>query len=93
MTNALDKITTLKPANFEFKDPGYGAGLQAGLIAQDVEKTLPKLVNTNKEGYKQVTYGNELEMLLIESVKELKAENDALRKDLSELRKDVRKGP
>ena len=51
---------------------------QIGVIAQEVEEVIPEVVITGEEGIKSVAYGN-LVGLLIESIKELKAEVDALK--------------
>jgi len=62
--------------------------LQTGLIAQEVEKLFPELVNTDDKGYKSMNY-NGLIPHLIEAVKELKgqtAEIAELRKELNELK-------
>ena len=47
---------------------------QTGVIAQEVEKVLPEAVS-GEEGTKAVAYGN-MVGLLIEAIKELKAELD-----------------
>jgi hypothetical protein len=48
-----------------------------GVIAQEAEAVFPELVSSSgKEGYKAVAYGN-LTGVLIEAVKELRAEKDA----------------
>ena len=52
-----------------------------GLIAQNVEKVYPELVNTDDEGIKSVEYAN-LVAALIEAIKELKNENEALKAKL-----------
>ena len=54
-----------------------------GVIAQEVEKVLPELVRTREDGLKAVAYP-EMVAVLIEAIKELKAEMDDLKeKDLS----------
>ena len=55
-----------------------------GLIAQEVEIILPELVDVDEEGYKTVRYGLELQMLAIQAIKELKAENDELKQEIKE---------
>ncbi|WP_310391211.1 tail fiber domain-containing protein [Hymenobacter sp.] len=62
----------------EFKDRKLPAGEQLGLLAQEVEQVYPELVSTDEQGYKAVNYA-QLAPVLIEAIKELKAENDALR--------------
>ena len=51
---------------------------QSGVIAQEVEAVLPEVVDTDEEGIKSVAYGNMIG-LLIESIKELKAEVETLK--------------
>lgn len=53
---------------------------QAGVVAQEVEKVLPEVVS-GPEGNKAVAYGN-MVSILIEAVKELKAEVDDLKEQL-----------
>jgi len=73
--NGLDKISQLRGVEFDFKSNGQHS---LGVIAQEVEQVLPDLVTTNEEGIKSVAYGN-LTAVLIEAVKELKAEVAELR--------------
>jgi len=54
----------------------------------NVGKVLPELVVTH-DGYKAIDY-SELPLLTIQAVKELKAENDDLRKRVEELERLVR---
>ena len=53
-----------------------------GLIAQSVQDVYPELVEENEEGDLTLDYGA-LIAPVIEAVKELKAENDNLRAELS----------
>ena len=69
----------------EFPDRHFGTERAYGLIAQDVEKVLPELVPTDKDGYKAVDYGK-LPLLTIQAMKELKTENDALRSETDALK-------
>jgi ribonuclease PH len=55
---------------------------EVGVIAQEVEEVVPEVVQTNEAGMKSVAYGN-LVGVLIESVKELKAEIEDLRSQLN----------
>jgi hypothetical protein len=55
------------------------------LIAQNVEKVFPNMVATDDRGYKAVNY-SQLPLLLLQAVRELKAENDALKSELETLK-------
>ena len=82
ITDALAKVTALRGVNFRWKDADkLGTDLKMGLIAQEVEAVVPEVVHTqdNEQAIKSVEYPY-LVGLLIEAVKELKAEVDALPK-------------
>ena len=69
---ALDKVKQLKGVTFEYKSNDRKSG---GIIAQDVEKVMPTLIQQQKtldgsDTFKTVDY-NGLIGLLIEAVKEL----------------------
>jgi hypothetical protein len=51
------------------------------LIAQDVEKVMPELVTQDDRSFKAVKY-SQLPLLLLQAVRELKAENDNLREEM-----------
>jgi hypothetical protein len=88
--SVLDKVAQLQPVHYtwrasEFPTYHFGDGVNAGLIAQDVERLFPELVSTDEHGFKAVNY-SELPLLTIAAVKELEAkssrleaENDALK--------------
>ena len=80
LENAIEKISSLKAIYFNNKGESPD-NREIGVIAQDVEKVLPELVSTNKEGYKMVDY-TKLAPVLIEAVKELMAENEQLKQRL-----------
>jgi endosialidase-like protein len=85
----LDRVAALQPVHYywrasEFPDKHFGSGQSYGLIAQDVEQALPELVSTDSDGYKAVDY-SKLPLLTIQAVKELKAENDALKERVATL--------
>ena len=64
--NALDKVKDLRGVSFSWKESGRKS---IGLIAQEVEKIIPELVNET-DGVKSLAYGN-IVGLLIEAIKEL----------------------
>ena len=67
--NSLDKLCSLTGYTYTRKDTGKR---EAGLIAQDVEKILPEVIeNDMTNNLLTISYGN-LSSLIIESIKELK---------------------
>ncbi len=81
--DALQKVLELKGVEFTWKESGEES---VGLIAQDVEKVFPELVETGGNGLKGVQYGN-LVAPLIEAVKEQQAMIKSLEERISELEK------
>jgi hypothetical protein len=59
----------------EFPEMNFPDGEQIGLIAQDVEKIIPEVVNEAADGYKSIEYAK-LVSLLIESIKEQQEQID-----------------
>lgn len=82
----------LRGVSFEWKDKTKGTGTKVGLIAQEVEAVFPEVVSADDEGYKSVAYGN-LIGVLVESIKELKAQKDeevaALKAEIEALKASV----
>jgi len=80
--SALEKVSKLRGVEFDwnsdlYPDKSFDKGRQIGLIAQEVEKVLPETVLTDTTGEKSVEY-TDMVAVLIEAVKELKAENQKL---------------
>ena len=81
--NALDKVCQINGYTFTYNEDGKQS---AGVIAQEIENVLPsaveskKLAFTGQEGveYKTVQY-DQIHGLLIEAIKELKAELEELK--------------
>ena len=73
--NALDKVLALRGVEYDRND--LDGVHEVGLIAQEVEEIIPELVGESRDGLKNIAYGK-LTAVLIEAVKELKKENDAL---------------
>ena len=84
ITNAVDKISSIRGVTYEWNTEKQKEheGLDVGVLAQEVEKILPSAVIERENGYKAVNY-IKLIPLLIESIKELKAELNEL-KNLSQ---------
>ena len=82
ISGALDKLSTINGVEFDWiEKEGVHShkGHDVGVIAQEVEKVLPEVVVTRDNGYKAVNY-EKIIPLLIESIKDLKAEIDELKK-------------
>jgi hypothetical protein len=79
--NALEKVNKLRGVEFEWKDPyNHVEGRQIGFIGQETVKAVPEVVDV-KDGRYSMQYAP-LTALLVEAVKELKAENELLKKRL-----------
>ena len=87
--NALTKVAALRGVNFKWKDESKGTALRMGLIAQEVEAVIPEVIHTQAQAYineseeeegglKAVEY-QYIAGLLIEAIKELKVDVDALK--------------
>ena len=79
--DALSKVQRLRGVTFTRNDTEDLEKLHTGVIAQEVEAVLPEAVSEDNDGIKNVAYGN-MVGLLIESIKELKAEVDDLKTQL-----------
>ena len=93
LEGALDKVLKLRGVTYYWKsreemaaakgvsadsiDYAYPSEREIGVIAQEVETEFPELVNTADDGFKSVEYAT-FTPILIEAVKELKAEKDTL---------------
>jgi hypothetical protein len=81
LASSLDAVTRLRGVSFQWKsDTGRDAGRHIGVIAQEVAGVVPEAVVQTREGA-AVSY-RALVPVLIEAVKELKAEVDALREKI-----------
>lgn len=91
LDGALSKILGLHGVIFEWKDPEkYSSGVQMGLIAQEVEQVFPGWITTDVNGYKNLTVSG-FEALTVESIRELKKENDVLRARVEALEAKIKK--
>jgi len=73
LESPLEKVLQLKGVTYAWNmdkvtGAGYKDGRQIGLVAQEVEKVLPELVQTNGEGYKTLSY-DKLVPVLVEAMK------------------------
>ncbi len=90
ITNALEKLEKIRGVSFDWNelyaslDRSTGHR-EIGVIAQEIETVFPELVTTwGDESYKAVDYGR-LTAVLVEAVKELKADNEVLKQRIEVL--------
>jgi hypothetical protein len=81
--NALQKVSEISGYTY---NTIYDEDRHAGVIAQEIDKVLPEIVNKGNDGLMGVEYGN-ISALLIEAIKDLKVQNDSLLARLSALEK------
>lgn len=92
--NALDKVLKLRGVNFEWRDNAK-PGLNVGFIAQEVLSVVPEVVKGSEQATYTMDYAS-LSAVIVEAMKEqqktieqLKAENEALKKQMEEIKKLV----
>ncbi|MCK5883678.1 MAG: tail fiber domain-containing protein [Bacteriovoracaceae bacterium] len=76
LSGALTGLIKLEAVSYDwntelFKDKGFTAEKQIGLIAQDVKKVFPAVVKEDSDGYLTVNYSKMVPPLL-EGIKEMK---------------------
>ncbi len=74
LSNTLEKITKINAYYYEWKikefpNMAFTKRKQIGVVAQDIEKIYPEIVNTNSKGYKSVDY-SKLSVILLQAIKE-----------------------
>jgi hypothetical protein len=97
--SALEEVLNLRGVTYDWDrerwpNRNFAAGRQIGFIAQEIEKVLPEVVYTDKDGYKSVSYANVVPVLVeaikaqqqeIDALKAARAENGELKTQLSAL--------
>ena len=84
LTNSLNTLKQINGYSYKFKDTEKETGVKSlGLIAQEVEKVYPDLVQ-GEEGSKSLQYSGLIAPLL-ESIKELSTEVEALKNKVAAL--------
>lgn len=88
-TGGLDEIMKLNPVYFTWKK-GNSEGLESdmkhlGFIAQDVQKVFPEMVAKRESGYLGIDSYDPIMWAMLNSIKELKTENDSLKSQLNDL--------
>jgi hypothetical protein len=80
--SALDKVSKLQGVTFNWKEKGITNLKQdVGFIAQDVQKVVPELVRENENGMLSMRHQG-VAPILLEAIKELKAEVEELKKQI-----------
>jgi hypothetical protein len=79
--SALDKVSKLQGVTFDWKksDSILDIKEDVGFIAQDVQKVIPELVRENEDGMLSMRHQG-IAPILLEAIKELKAEIEELKK-------------
>jgi len=96
LTDVLEKLEQIRGVAFEWNELSVPLGhtpgqRDIGVIAQEVEAVFPELVaSSGDDGYKTVDYGR-LAAVLIEAIKELKAEVEQLRAESETLKQALRR--
>jgi len=88
ISEPIYKLQQLRGVEYEWNDKQdiYQKGTKdSGILAQDVEKVLPQLVQENSNGYLGVRH-DRLVGLLIESVKDQQKQIDDLKREVKELK-------
>ena len=77
--SALDKVRKLQGVTFDWKEKGItNLKEDIGFIAQDVQKVIPELVRENEDGMLSMRHQG-IAPILLEAIKELKAEIEELK--------------
>lgn len=80
--NALEKVSALRGVSYDLKEDKRA---EIGVIAQEIEKIIPEVVQERPDGYKGVHYGN-LVGLLIEAIKEQQTQINDLKEEIKSLK-------
>lgn len=88
----LDEISKLNPVEFKYKKGNSlninSEEIHVGLLAQQVQKTIPQGVREGDDGYLSLE-PNVVMITMINAIKELKAENEALKEVICEMEADT----
>ena len=84
--NSLERVMQMRGVYYNYTTDAESAPRKVGVIAQETLAALPELVDVpkNEEDYLTVRY-SEIACVLINAVKELKAQNDALSARVAQL--------
>ncbi|MCX6313633.1 MAG: tail fiber domain-containing protein [Sphingobacteriales bacterium] len=87
--SALQKIKDLNGVSYQYNaqsypNMGFNETTQLGFIAQDVEKVLPEIVQTDDRGYKSIDY-SKVTPVLVEAMKAQQIQMEEQQKKITEL--------
>ena len=91
----LNEILQLRPVQFNWNQKAvselnYNPNItNTGLIAQEVEQIIPEWIDTNSEGYKKIPGSGNLDLVLVNAVKELNSKISALEQQNNELKAEI----
>jgi len=90
LSNVLPKLDNITGVMFnwridEFPDKGFDDRPHIGLIAQEVEKEFPELINYDNEGYKALSYDGFV-VVLLQAVKEQQKQIEAQQQQIDQLK-------
>lgn len=88
ITSGLDKVMQLRGVQYEWKKDDTDKK-NIGFIAQEVMEVVPEVVVQNADGYYSIQE-SAINAVLVEAVKELKAENDDLRERIEKLEAKIK---
>ena len=89
ITSALNSLNKLNAYTYNWIDKNKDSKQQIGVLAQEIQKVYPQLVNEDEQGNLSVNYMG-LTPILLQSIKELSKKSDDLQKQINELRLLIR---
>ncbi|MEO8376645.1 MAG: tail fiber domain-containing protein [Candidatus Sumerlaeota bacterium] len=89
LVGSLERVKQLQGVSYTW-DKDHGGFRDMGFIAEDVHQIVPEVVKMepNSANAESLDYGH-MTALLVESVKELSKQNDSLRMQLDQQKKDI----
>ena len=81
--NAIEKVKQMRGVTFTRNDQKDKERVNAGVIAQEMQKAFPEVVFENPDGTKAVAYAN-IVSVLIEAIKEQQQQIDELKRQINE---------
>ncbi len=92
--SSLEKLLQLKGITYTWNDDKTGykrpEGVQYGFTAQNIQQVFPEMVTTDAQGYLQTAYGT-YDPLIIEALRELKKENEELKREIENIKALIKK--